>query len=90
MVSGLGERLVSEILRKDRLRTLEIERAVGFKHRLGGLQLGSGSIDVDHSEYVRRALVGGIVSLVEGAWKVSHGSICSPTAMSRPQETRSD
>ena len=49
MVDNLGERLVFEVLRNEWLDVADIARKVAIEQRLGGPQLGSGSVDIDHS-----------------------------------------
>ena len=55
---GLGQRLLFIVLRKERFELVDIKRGVGLEPLLDDPQLGSASVDVDHSGYVRIRLVG--------------------------------
>ena len=49
LASGLGEHLIFIILREVRPDVVDVKRVVAFYPRLDELQLGGGSVDVDHS-----------------------------------------
>ena len=57
MLGDLREGLIFEVPRDEGFDVTNIAREIAIKQGLGGLQLGSGSVDVDHSEYVGVVLV---------------------------------
>ena len=48
MPSDLRESLIFEVLRDEGFNVADIARKIAIKQGLGDLQLGSGSVDVDH------------------------------------------